>query len=151
MGKVPLLGTWMKYRNPTPTVDIIIQRDGKIVLIKRRNPPNGWALPGGFVDEGERVETAAIREAREETNMDVELTALLYVYSDPMRDPRQHTMSVVFTASWIGGELIAMDDAADAKWFDPEELPKSMAFDHRQIIDDFVRFISTGQRPQPRK
>ena len=89
-----------EYRNPTPTVDIIITRnDGReIVLIKRKNPPVGWAIPGGFVDEGEWVENAAIREAKEETELDVVLDELFYVYSDPTRDPRQHNMSTVFTA-----------------------------------------------------
>ena len=88
----------MEWRNPKPTVDVIIQVDERIVLIRRRNPPLGWALPGGFVDEGEKVENAAIREAKEETEMDVVLDELLYVYSDPARDRRFHTLSIVFTA-----------------------------------------------------
>ena len=102
----------MSYRNPTPTVDIIIHKDGKILLIKRKNPPFGWALPGGFVDEGETVEQAAIREAKEETGLDVQLETLLYVYSDPRRDMRQHTLSIVFTAS-SNGTPVAADDATD--------------------------------------
>ena len=139
----------MKYRNPIPTVDIIIHQDGKIVLIKRRNPPVGWALPGGFVDEGETVEAAAVREAKEETNLDVALLELLYVYSDPSRDPRKHTLSVVFTAERLEGETIAMDDAEEAEWFSLEQLPDAIVFDHREIIEDFRRFTATGEKPQP--
>ena len=141
----------MDWRNPKPTVDTIIRIGEQIVLIRRRNEPIGWALPGGFVDEGESVEAAAVREAKEETGMDVVLSELLYVYSDPRRDPRQHTMSIVFTASWVEGKLVGMDDAMDAKWFDPQQLPSAVAFDHREIVEDFVRFVSTGQRPHPRK
>ncbi len=101
------------YRNPTPTVDILILREEQIVLVKRRNPPLGWALPGGFVDEGESVEHAAIREAKEETGLAVELDSLFYVYSDPKRDTRQHTMSTVFVAH-ASGDPIGADDAEEA-------------------------------------
>lgn len=138
----------MTYRNPTPTVDIIIYKDGKILLIKRKNPPHGWALPGGFVDEGETVEQAAVREAKEETGLDVELQALLYVYSDPKRDPRQHTLSVVFTAQ-SDGEAQAADDATDLGYFSLDALPK-LVFDHAQIASDFQEFLRSGKRPQPR-
>ena len=103
----------MEWRNPTPTVDVVIRQGETIVLIKRANPPHGWALPGGFIDEGERVERAAVREALEETGLDVRLEALRSVYSDPSRDPRQHTMSVVFTATAEGAPE-GLDDALEA-------------------------------------
>ena len=141
----------MAYKNPKPTVDIIIQHEGvqdSIVLVRRKNPPLGWALPGGFVDEGERVETAAIREAKEETDLHVTLQELLYVYSDPSRDLRMHTLSVVFTAT-AQGEPRGMDDAAEAKVFSVQDLPSPIVFDHAQIIADYVRFMSTGLRPRP--
>ena len=138
----------MEWRNPRPTVDVIIQVDDCIVLIRRRNPPLGWALPGGFVDEGEKVENAAIREAKEETEMDVVLDELLYVYSDPARDRRFHTLSIVFTAH-AQGVPVGADDAAEAKLFSLNDLPNDLAFDHGQILSDYVHFIRTGQRPTP--
>jgi 8-oxo-dGTP diphosphatase len=141
----------MAYKNPKPTVDIIIQHEGvqnSIVLVRRKNPPLGWALPGGFVDEGERVETAAIREAKEETDLHVTLNELLYVYSDPSRDLRMHTLSVVFTAT-AQGEPRGLDDAVEAKVFSVHDLPSPIVFDHAQIIADYVRFMSTGLRPRP--
>lgn len=127
------------YHNPTPTVDVIIHMPGRgVVLIRRRNPPLGWALPGGFVDYGETVETAAIREAREETGLDVELTGLFGVYSDPARDPRKHTLSVVFTAlAEDSARLAAGDDAAGAGVFPLEALPEPLAFDHAVILGDY--------------
>lgn len=137
----------MEYKNPTPTVDIIVHHENRIILIHRKHPPHGWALPGGFVDEGEKVEHAAIREAKEETGLDVTLQDLLYVYSDPKRDTRQHTMSVVFTAT-AEGEAAAADDADDLAYFDLDNLPK-LVFDHAQIISDFILFRDTGKRPQP--
>ncbi|MGC6509188.1 MAG: NUDIX domain-containing protein [Myxococcota bacterium] len=138
----------MSYRNPTPTVDIIIHKDGKILLIKRKNPPFGWALPGGFVDEGETVEQAAIREAKEETGLDVQLETLLYVYSDPRRDKRQHTLSIVFTAS-SNGTPVASDDATDLGYYSFKELPK-LAFDHAEIVADYKVFLESGNRPHPK-
>ena len=138
----------MEWRNPKPTVDVIIRVKDRIVLIRRRNPPLGWALPGGFVDEGEQVEVAAIREAKEETEMDVVLDELLYVYSDPARDRRFHTLSIVFTAD-AQGEPVGADDAAEARLFALNELPDDLVFDHRKIISDYVHFSRTGQRPRP--
>ena len=123
-------------RNPYPTVDIIIEVEGGIVLIERKNPPHGWAIPGGFVDYGETVEAAAMREAREETGLVVQLTGLLGVYSDPSRDPRSHTISTVFVAS-AAGRPVADDDAADAGVFTEDTLPEDIAFDHREILRDY--------------
>ena len=136
-----------EYRNPIPTVDILILKDEKIVLIKRKNPPLGWAIPGGFVDEGEPVEHAAIREAKEETGLDVHLTSLFYVYSDPSRDPRQHTMSTVFTAVADGCPK-GDDDAEMAQYFPLDNLPSPIAFDHATIIADYLEFRKTGKQPE---
>lgn len=137
-----------EYRNPFPTVDVIIEVDERIVWIERKNPPEGWALPGGFVDCGESVERAAIREAREETGLKVELQHLLYVYSNPDRDPRQHNMSVVFTAT-ADAAPHGGDDAATAELFAPTKPPSPIAFDHREILDDYLEFRSTGTHPTP--
>lgn len=137
-----------EFRNPFPTVDVIIDVDGRLVWIERKNPPPGWAFPGGFVDRGESVERAAIREAKEETGLDVELRDLLYVYSDPDRDPRQHNLSVVFTAT-ATGTAAGGDDAASARLFAPESPPSPIAFDHREILDDYLKFQSTNARPTP--
>ena len=125
------------HRNPVPTVDIIIERQGGIVLIERRNPPPGWALPGGFIDRGESAEDAAVREAREETGLTLVDLRQFHVYSDPARDPRLHTITTVFVARG-SGELSAGDDAADARVFDPAGLPGQVAFDHREIITDYI-------------
>ena len=128
-------------RNPFLTVDIIIQvnNDG-IVLIERKNPPHGWALPGGFVDYGESVETAAIREAAEETGLDINLKEQFHVYSDPSRDPRHHTASVVFIAA-ADGPPRAADDAAGAGIYVRSTLPRTLAFDHGRILSDYFRYI----------
>ena len=140
------------YRNPAPTVDVVCHvPSGEggpvgVVLVERRNPPHGWALPGGFVDYGETCECAAVREMREETGLDVELTGLLGVYSDPARDPRQHTMSVVYTGRASNlDELAAGDDAARARVFPLDGLPE-LAFDHAVILDDFRRWLADGER-----
>ncbi len=123
------------YRNPVPTVDIIIEVEGAIVLIKRKNPPHGWALPGGFVDYGESYETAATREAKEETGLVVKNLQQFRTYSDPNRDPRQHTASTVFIAQ-ATTQPTAGDDAAEAKLFTKENLPE-LVFDHSKIIADY--------------
>jgi len=125
-----------RYRNPFPTVDIIIEIEEGIVLIRRKNPPYGWALPGGFVDYGESLEEAAIREAREETSLDVELISQLGAYSDPGRDPRHHTISVVFQAR-AAGQPCAADDATETGIFNQETLPEDLAFDHSSILQDY--------------
>jgi len=128
----------MEHRNPVPTVDIIIEITGKIVLIRRRNPPHGWALPGGFIDYGESAEAAARREAREETGLDIADLKQFHCYSDPARDPRQHTISIVFSAR-ASGQPRPGDDAAGLRLFDPTALPEDIAFDHRQILTDYFR------------
>jgi ADP-ribose pyrophosphatase YjhB (NUDIX family) len=125
-----------KHRNPVPTVDIIIRYMDGLVLIKRKNPPFGWALPGGFVDYGESLEEAAVREAREETGLAVKLLGQFHTYSDPSRDPRQHTISTVFLAG-ASGMAEAGDDAAELGIFHEGDLPDTMAFDHEQILNDY--------------
>jgi 8-oxo-dGTP diphosphatase len=138
-----------KHRNPLLTVDIIIEiASGGIVLIERKNPPYGWALPGGFVDYGESIEAAAVREAKEETCLDVVLTEQFYTYSDPARDARHHTVSTVFIASAQGVPQGA-DDAKDASQFEENNLPAPLVFDHARIVHDYFTFKKTGQRPKP--
>ena len=135
-------GSVEKYHNPFPTVDIIIEIDRgdekarSIVLIKRKNPPYGWALPGGFVDYGESLESAAVREAEEETSLQVDLLYQLGAYSDPERDPRVHTVTVVFVAGAVG-EPKAADDAAAVGVFDRDSMPDQLAFDHGKILRDY--------------
>jgi len=124
---------------PKLTVDVIVENSkGEILLIERKNPPFGWAIPGGFVDYGERVEDAAKRELFEETNIKVDNIELLGVYSDPTRDPRGHTVSIVYYAKY-DGDFKASDDAKNAKFFLVDDLPENIAFDHRDIINDYVK------------
>ena len=139
--------SWSAYRNPTPTTDVVIYEPGRgVVLIRRANPPYGHALPGGFIDEGEQAEAAAVREMREETGLDVELTGLLGVYSRPERDPRQHTLSVVFTGRAYNPQALqAGDDAAEARFCPLEALPDDMAFDHARILEDFRQTLTGGR------
>ena len=134
-------------KTPFVTVDIIISYQGGIVLIERKNEPHGWALPGGFVDIGESIEQAAVREAKEETSLDVLLTEQFYAYSDPKRDPRFHTVSMVFIGTGEG-ELKGADDARTARVFTQQNLPDTIAFDHHRIIDDYFRYVTTGKRPE---
>lgn len=127
-------------RNPIPTVDLIIEYNGGIILIKRKNPPEGWALPGGFVDYGESLESAAVREAKEEVGLDVELLKQFHTYSDPKRDPRHHTITTVYIAKAKGsGRAIAGDDAKEIGIFTKDTLPDRIPFDHREILDDYFR------------
>ena len=129
----------VQYRNPLVTVDIIIEIESKIVLIERANPPHGWALPGGFVDYGESLETAAVREAKEETSLRVHLKRQFHTYSDPDRDPRHHTVSTVFIAKATGMPEAA-DDAREARLFSRENLPTPLVFDHGRIIADYFQY-----------
>jgi 8-oxo-dGTP diphosphatase len=141
------------YRNPKPTVDVIIElvdAPGHIVFVVRRNPPHGLALPGGFVDEGEWVADAAVREAKEETGLDVELTELFHVYSDPARDPRQHTISAVFLAR-ASGRPVGGDDAVACLVAPPDAPPQPRVFDHATIVADYLAYRRRGVRPPPRR
>lgn len=135
-------------KTPLLTVDAIVLHEGGIVLIERKNPPSGWALPGGFVDVGESVEQAAVREAKEETSLDVRLIEQFHVYSRPDRDPRFHTASVVFIGEGTG-VLKGRDDARRAAVYTRDTLPDAIAFDHREIIEDYFRYAATGERPKP--
>jgi ADP-ribose pyrophosphatase YjhB (NUDIX family) len=127
------------YQNPIPTVDIIIEIESKgIVLIQRKNPPYGWAIPGGFVDYGESLEEAAQREAKEETNLNVTLIKQFHNYSDPKRDPRHHSISTVYIAK-AKGIPKAKDDALGIGVFNESNLPDEIAFDHRSILDDYFK------------
>lgn len=141
----------MSYRNPIPTVDIIIELLDRpyrpIVLVERLNPPYGWALPGGFVDYGETVEKAAIREAAEETGLHIKLVEQFQVYSDPDRDPRQHTLSVVFVAM-AKGEPFAGDDAKNLAVFELWDIPQNLCFDHERILRDYRYYREHGLRPK---
>lgn len=134
-------------RNPFPTVDIIIETEAGIVLIKRKNPPFGWALPGGFVDYGESLEQAAKREAKEETLLDVRLVEQFHAYSDPRRDPRFHTLSVVFIAT-ASGKPKAADDAKETAAFSTLDLPEDLAFDHGRILADYLAYESGQSRQE---
>jgi 8-oxo-dGTP diphosphatase len=134
---------------PRLTVDIVIELpDGRVVLVRRRHPPPGWAIPGGFVDEGETLEAAAVREAREETGLTVELMEQFHTYSDPARDPRGHTVSTVFLGR-ANGEPRGGDDAAEARAFAWSALPEPIAFDHRDILGHVHRYRTGGGRPKP--
>jgi len=142
-----------KRRPVTPciAVDIIIEMvdhaDCPIILIERKYTPLGWAIPGGFVDVGETLEQAAIREAKEETDLDVQLTELLGIYSDPNRDVRGHTISPVYIARATGIPS-AQDDAANLLICDPRYPPGKLAFDHQKILDDYLHFKTTGEKPK---
>lgn len=132
------------YRNPALTVDVVVIDGNKILLVKRGQSPHQgeWALPGGFVEYGETSEAAAKREVREETGIAIELSAILGVYSDPDRDPRGHTASVVFVGKMVSGQLQGGDDAADAKWYDINDLhEEQLAFDHGMIVQDFRQWL----------
>ncbi len=135
-----------EFRNPAPTVDAVILLPGdRVVLVRRRNPPHGWAIPGGFVDDGEPLAVAAAREAEEETGLSVTLLEQFHSYSDPARDPRRHTISTVFLAR-AEGEPRGGDDAAEARAFAWDALPSPIVFDHREVLGDVRRYLLTGAR-----
>lgn len=141
------------YKNPTPTVDMLIEiegRPGELVFIERGNEPKGYALPGGFVDEGEWVTDAAVREAKEETQLDVTVEELFHVYSNPARDPRKHTVSTVFIGR-AAGTPRGSDDAVTAIVCDPAKLPGPLVFDHATIVADYVAYRRDGVRPPARR
>jgi ADP-ribose pyrophosphatase YjhB (NUDIX family) len=123
-------------KNPFLTVDAIIELNDGIILIRRKNPPYGWAIPGGFVDYGESLEDAARREAKEETGLDIDLIRQFHTYSEPGRDPRHHTVSTIFIAK-ASGTPKAADDACDVGIFTGDTLPEDIAFDHRKILEDY--------------
>lgn len=138
-----------KYKNPMPTADVIIEIEKKnqgqgIILIKRKNPPHGWALPGGFVDYGESLEDAAVREAEEETSLKIQLKYQLHTYSDPKRDPRKHTITTVYVAA-ASGTPVAQDDAAEIGIFTREEIDFPLAFDHERILADYYAIKAQTQ------
>ncbi len=134
------------FKNPIPTVDCIVElpRD-RIVLIRRKNPPQGWALPGGFVEEGETLHSACVREVKEETGLEVDLSEQFFTYSDPARDPRKHTLSTVYIG-WAEGEPQGADDAEEARAFSLDALPSPLCFDHGTILSDYVTYKRTGKR-----
>ena len=126
------------HKNPLPTVDVIIRLAAGIVLIMRKNPPHGWAIPGGFVDCGESLEDAAVREAKEETSLDITLVRQFHTYSEPGRDPRFHTITTVYIAD-AAGTPVAADDASGIGLFTEENLPAPICFDHALILSDYFR------------
>jgi 8-oxo-dGTP diphosphatase len=139
------------YKNPAPTVDILIELDGRpgtLVFIERAHEPRGWALPGGFVDYGEALATAAAREAKEETLLDVEIVELFHAYSDPARDARKHTISTVFIAR-AAGVPHGADDAAHAVVAPADQPPGPLVFDHATIVADYIAYRRDGKRPPP--
>ncbi len=142
----PLLGqlTAKAFRNPLPTVDIIIEKEAGVVLVKRKNYPPGWAIPGGFVDYGESLEEAAVREAREETGLAVTHLEQFHTYSRPGRDPRFHTIATVFVGR-AEGHLCAGDDAGEIGVFSEQQLPRPLAFDHLSILTDYFTWCRAGR------
>ena len=136
-----------RYDQPRLTVDAVVEDEaGRILLIERKNPPPGWALPGGFVDVGETLEEAVARELLEETGLAARKVEQFHTYSEPERDPRHHTVSTVFLVR-AEGTLRAGDDAGRAAFFDADALPTPLAFDHGRILEDVARFRETGLRP----
>ncbi len=135
-----------QYKNPVPTVDCIVELPGeRIVLVHRKNPPLGWALPGGFVDRGEALHDACVREVKEETGLSVDLSEQFFTYSDPNRDPRQHTLSTVYIG-WAEGTPKGSDDASEAKGFPIDQIPPDLCFDHSTIVADYLVYKRTGKR-----
>src|SRR5512140_1799105 len=146
--KCPHCGATLdEWKQPKVTVDVLVEdREGRVLLINRKNPPHGWAIPGGFVDYGETLEAAAGREIREETGLDVTLTAQFHTYSDPHRDPRHHTVTTVFLGR-ADGEPHGLDDALEARFFPLDHPPAPLAFDHASVLNDLREF----RRGHPRE
>lgn len=145
----PSCGTLVvKYSNPLPTADVVIHDEKRgIILIRRKNPPLGMALPGGFIEEGESAEHAAVREMKEETGLDVRLEGILGVYSWPLRDMRCHTLTTVFVGRCTDSDALhAGDDASEAAFYDPDHLPGPLCFDHARILGHFRDWLE-GRRP----
>ena len=141
----------IEYKNPTPTVDVILERESKLLMVRRKKDPykDHLALPGGFVNEGETVEDAIKREAMEETSLEVHPLDILGVYSDPKRDPRKHIVTVVFVGIIVSGDPSANDDAASIEWIEVDSIDqlqqqKMLAFDHAQILRDYRQWKSSG-------
>jgi 8-oxo-dGTP diphosphatase len=141
----------VNHKSPFPAVDIIIEMvdrpERPIILIERHHRPYGWAIPGGFMDYGEPAEATARREAMEEIGLEIELVDLLQVYSDPARDERQHTISMVYIAT-AKGEPKAGDDAKNAKIINIWEIPSNLCFDHDRILHDYLQYRNYGIRPR---
>ena len=137
-----IFADFMEYRVPKITADGIIIKDKKILLIKRKNQPfqGKWALPGGFVDYGEKTEDTVVREVLEETGLKTKIRELVGVYSDPSRDPRGHTITVAYLLEILGGKLKSGADSSDAKFFNIDELP-DLSFDHNKIIEDTIKRV----------
>src|ERR1051325_1175966 len=136
-----------EYKNPIPTVDVILQKGSEVLLIKRKNEPfkDHLALPGGFVNQGEKVETAALREVSEETSLETEPVDILGVYSDPKRDPRRHILTVVFIGIILKGVPNPKDDSSEIQWIQLDDIQKKdLAFDHKQILSDYTQWKKTG-------
>ena len=136
-----------EYKNPIPTVDVILQKGSEVLLIKRKNAPfkDHLALPGGFVNQGEQVETAALREVSEETSLEIEPVDILGVYSDPKRDPRRHILTVVFIGIILKGVPNPKDDSSEIQWIQLDDIQKKdLAFDHNQILSDYIQWRKTG-------
>ncbi len=134
------------YKSPSPTVDaVLFVPERGILLVERKFEPLGWALPGGFVDYGEQLDVAIVREMKEETNLDVRVKALVGVYSNPVRDPRRHTITTAFWCESLDlSKLKAGDDAAKAEFFPLNNMPENIVFDHRVIVDDFTKIYEEG-------
>jgi ADP-ribose pyrophosphatase YjhB (NUDIX family) len=147
-GKKSTNGSGDTWKDPVPTVDLIVRKRNQVLLEQRGRPPfeNQRCLPGGHVDYGETVETAALRELKEETTLDARLLSILGVYSDPKRDPRGQRISTVFIADWVSGNPEGRDDAKTAMWYDVSEIRKflpDLAFDHSKILSDYFSWSET--------
>ena len=133
----------MNYKTPKITVDGIVKKGNEIILIKRKNYPfkSSWALPGGYLEYNEKTEDAVIREIFEETGLVTKIMHLIGVYSDPKRDPRGHTVSIIYELKILKGKLEFGDDASDVNFFNLTKLPDNLSFDHKKIINDYLKEV----------